>query len=136
MKKKSKKKGNLQKIKPHTERQMTSIALGRTISWGFIIILILVALVFAICSGDGSREFMLAFMISQGAIMLIYGGFILLGMLLKIDCARCAAKDFLKIHRIDIREPYSAEDKKDCLTVGGLWVFFGVVLIVGAIFTV
>ena len=74
------------------------------------------------------------FFLVIGILLLVFGVYNFAGLLFKWDHARVCAKSFLKIYKIDIRNAWSKQDKKDNLTVALISTILGLSAVILSFF--
>ena len=117
MKKTKKEKRKTTFKKNHSVEQETNIVIGKLISWGFLLCLLVASIVCWVASESNDSFSDSCFFLVIGILLLVFGVYNFAGLLFKWDHARVCAKSFLKIYKIDIRNAWSKQDKKDNLTV-------------------
>ena len=117
MKKQKKEKRKTTFKKNHSVEQETNIVIGKLISWGFLLCLLVASIVCWVASESNDSFSDSCFFLVIGILLLVFGVYNFAGLLFKWDHARVCAKSFLKIYKIDIRNAWSKQDKKDNLTV-------------------
>jgi sterol desaturase/sphingolipid hydroxylase (fatty acid hydroxylase superfamily) len=126
-KKQKRKSGYIMKQKPYTVKQENDIILGKVLCWCFLLALP----TFGLLAWGMSWNLLLVWSI----ISLIFAVYNLIGLILKWDHARVCTKNFLKrTYKFDIRNDWNKENIKDSISVVVIWVIFGVIFLVGAIF--
>ena len=117
MKKTKKEKRKTTFKKNHSVEQETNIVIGKLISWGFLLCLLVASIVCWVASESNDSFSDSCFFLVIGILLLVFGVYNFAGLLFKWDHARVCSKSFLKIYKIDIRNAWSKQDKKDNLTV-------------------
>ena len=117
MKKQKKEKRKTTFKKNHSVEQETNIVIGKLISWGFLLCLLVASIVCWVASESNDSFSDSCFFLVIGILLLVFGVYNFAGLLFKWDHARVCSKSFLKIYKIDIRNAWSKQDKKDNLTV-------------------
>ena len=125
MKKQKKEKRKTTFKKNHSVEQETNIVIGKLISWGFLLCLLVASIVCWIASESNDSFSDSCFFLVIGILLLVFGVYNFAGLLFKWDHARVCAKSFLKIYKIDIRNAWSKQDKKDNLTVALISTILG-----------
>ena len=125
MKKQKKEKRKTTFKKNHSVEQETNIVIGKLISWGFLLCLLVASIVCWVASESNDSFSDSCFFLVIGILLLVFGVYNFAGLLFKWDHARVCAKSFLKIYKIDIRNAWSKQDKKDNLTVALISTILG-----------
>ena len=134
MKKNKREKGKQLSRKPHSVEQETNIVIGKLISWGFLVCLLVASIVCWVASESNDSFSVDCFFLVIGILLLIFGMYNFAGLLFKWDHARVCAKSFLKIYKIDIRNAWSKQDSKDNLTVALIGTILGLSAIILSFF--
>ena len=131
-KQKKKEENNFQK--KHSVEQETNIVIGKLVSWGFLLCLLVASIVCWVASESNDSFSDSCFFLVIGILLLVFGVYNFAGLLFKWDHARVCAKSFLKIYKIDIRNAWSKQDKKDNLTVALISTILGLSAVILSFF--
>ena len=131
-KQKKKEENNFQK--KHRVEQETNIVIGKLVSWGFLLCLLVASIVCWVASESNDSFSDSCFFLVIGILLLVFGVYNFAGLLFKWDHARVCAKSFLKIYKIDIRNAWSKQDKKDNLTVALISTILGLSAVILSFF--
>ena len=134
MKKTKKEKRKTTFKKNHSVEQETNIVIGKLISWGFLLCLLVASIVCWVASESNDSFSDSCFFLVIGILLLVFGVYNFAGLLFKWDHARVCAKSFLKIYKIDIRNAWSKQDKKDNLTVALISTILGLSAVILSFF--
>ena len=134
MKKQKKEKRKTTFKKNHSVEQETNIVIGKLISWGFLLCLLVASIVCWVASESNDSFSDSCFFLVIGILLLVFGVYNFAGLLFKWDHARVCAKSFLKIYKIDIRNAWSKQDKKDNLTVALISTILGLSAVILSFF--
>ena len=134
MKKQKKEKRKTTFKKNHSVEQETNIVIGKLISWGFRLCLLVASIVCWVASESNDSFSDSCFFLVIGILLLVFGVYNFAGLLFKWDHARVCAKSFLKIYKIDIRNAWSKQDKKDNLTVALISTILGLSAVILSFF--
>ena len=134
MKKQKKEKRKTTFKKNHSVEQETNIVIGKLVSWGFLLCLLVASIVCWVASESNDSFSDSCFFLVIGILLLVFGVYNFAGLLFKWDHARVCAKSFLKIYKIDIRNAWSKQDKKDNLTVALISTILGLSAVILSFF--
>ena len=102
--------------------------IGKIIYWTFLVGMMVIMTIFGL-----SHRFAFGWLnmvVAVGIWMLIFGLYVLIGFLLKLDHARVAAAEQCKEYRNVLNRAWGKKDKVQCLETGIMWSALGVLLIV------
>ena len=122
------------KQRSHTSAEENDIVIGKVISWGFIILLPLLAFVFYLASRGESSEANLTGWIGWiiiFSLVILFGVYLILGVIFKWNHTRACAMSFMRnARKTDLRGPWTVNDKRESLLMGILLAVSGIALIV------
>ena len=122
------------KPRPHTKAEENDIVIGKVIFWGFIILLPLLAFVLYLASrGEGSEANIIGLIgwIIIFSLVILFGSYLILGVIFKWNHARACARSFIyNARKIDLRDPWTAEEKRESLMMGIFLTVSAIALIV------
>ena len=122
------------KQRPHTKAEENDIVIGKVIFWGFIILLPLLAFVFYLASrGESSEANIIGWIgwIIILSLVILLGSYLILGVIFKWNHTRACAGSFIyNARKIDLRGPWTAEEKRESLMMGIFLTVSAIALIV------
>ena len=107
--------------------------IGKIIYWSFLVGIIVIMAVFAICNTFAFGWFNMT--VAVGIWSLLFGTYVLIGFWLKLDHARVAAAEQCKEYKYVLNRAWGKKDKEQCLETGIIYGVLGLLMLVGGLLT-